>query len=51
MILCVRDILINITLEELAVFRYSGGLDVILTDLLLLQYNQFPKHCVFLIYL
>jgi len=51
MILCVRDILINATLGELAVFHYSGGLDVILTDLLLQQYNQFTKHCVFLVYL
>jgi len=44
MILCVRDILINITLRELAVSHYSGGLGFIKTDLLLLQYNQCPKH-------
>ena len=54
MILCVRDILINNTPESWLYFvihGYSRGLNVILTDLLLLQYDQFPEHCVFLIYL
>lgn len=37
--------------RRVAVFRNSRGLNVILTDLLFLQYDQFPKHCVFLIYL
>jgi hypothetical protein len=34
-------------LGVLDVYPYSGDLGVILTDLLLLHYGQFPKHCVF----